>query len=279
MTTEEIAPPSRNRTAEPSDDDDARLAARVRVMARFGALARGMVVLGVIATAVGATAAAPRERVAKGIGGGRGRGGGQAPPSSSRVPESIEAIDGFCDDLGGMARMRARRRLFGLLHADAHDRGRWIEFQRGGDLAGAVQSDHLFDIAQVWSRDDGARAVSLKLTRGSGDRARHIFVDYCFRADGTLARMHSTRDILVTADHDGAKESRGATRERERYFDPTGHETKVGARVLDLATKLPAPTMEVTDDDGEELIYGTVATLPFYDILVTPRGAEPSVRR
>jgi hypothetical protein len=135
-----------------------------------------------------------------------------------------------------------------------------------------VRAEHVFDIAQVWPREDGATAISMSLTSGSGDWFH--FVEYCFRADGTLARLNSTLNTFNAVDKDPEKDTDGASRQRDRYFDASGKQIKVRKRVLDLKTKRPAPTLQVMDD--EEPIYKTAAALPF-SALLKGRGAQPGV--
>ena len=196
---------------------------------------------------------------------------GGAAPSSVSGP--TQAIDQFCDGLSPMTKDKARRRLFGLFRKGDVGKGRWIEFKREPDLNAAVKAERVFDIAQVWSRDDGATAVSMRLGSGSGDWLH--FVEFCFRSDGTLARLNSTLNTFNAADKDPDKDVSGASRERDRYFDASGKQIKVTKRVLDLETKRPAPTLQVMDD--QEPIYKTTAALPFSNLLRARAAAQPGV--
>ena len=168
-----------------------------------------------------------------------------------------------------MTKGKKRRRLFGLFSETPHRKGEWIEFAREADLNAAVKEEHVFDVAQVWSREDGATAIWMRLTSGSGDWFH--FVEYCFRSDGTLARVNSTLNTFNAVDKDPEKDVNGASRRRERYFDGTGTQIKVSRRVLDLETKRPAPTLQIMDDD--EPIYKKVSALPFYRLLKSQSGA------
>ena len=158
-----------------------------------------------------------------------------APTAPLTASEPTEAIDRFCDGLIPMTK-KTTGRLFGLF-PEGYGKGRWVEFKGASDMNAAIEAEHVFDIAQVWSRDDGATAVSMRFTSGSGDWVH--FVEYCFRADGTLAHLHSTLNTFNAADKDPEKEVSGATRVRHRYFDSCGKKIKVRKRVLDLETKRP----------------------------------------
>ncbi|MEP6652089.1 MAG: hypothetical protein ABJA82_01955 [Myxococcales bacterium] len=164
---------------------------------------------------------------------------------------------------------KKHRRLFGLFSKDEHDKGRWIEFARQHDLDAAVKEEHVFEVAQVWSREDGAMAVSMRFSSGSGDWFH--FVEYCFRTDGSLARVNSTLNTFNAVDKDSEKDVNGASRERERYFDPSGKQIKVNRRVLDLQTKKPTSSLQIMDD--QEPIYRNATALPFFHLLRSQRGA------
>lgn len=206
---------------------------------------------------------------------------GRAVAPSSTAAASTETIDQFCDGLTPMTKERRHRRLFGLFQKDDRDRGGWIEFKREQDLNAAVKTDHVFEMAQVWSRDDGATAVSMRFTSGSGDWFH--FVEYCFRVDGTLARLHSSLNTFNAADKDPEKEVDGAIRVRDRYFDSSGKQIKVTKRILDLQSERPALTVQIMDDEKEP-IYNAAVNLPFHGLLkvrnaaqrgVAPGGASP----
>lgn len=181
-------------------------------------------------------------------------------------------IDRFCDGLVPMTK-KGSGRLFGLVQKDDYEKGRWSEFMRESDLKAAAEAERVFDVARVWSRADGAIAVTMTLTSGSGDWF-HL-VEYCFRADGTLARMNSTLNTFNAVDKDPEKDVSGASRYRKRHFDGTGKQISVTKRILDLQTKRPAPTLQVMDDD--EPIYKTANALPFFALLKVRGAAQPGV--
>jgi hypothetical protein len=194
-----------------------------------------------------------------------------AAQTSSTTAGQTEDIDRFCDGLVPITKDKTRRLLFGLVQKSDYDKGRWAEFKRESDLNGAVKAGRVYDLAQVWSREDGATAVSIRLSSASGDWFH--FVEYCFRADGTLARLNSTLNTFNAVYPE--KDDVGATRERDRYFDARGKQIKVTKRVLDLKTKRPAPTIQFMDD--KEPIYKTAAALPFFRLLKAHGAARPGL--
>ena len=97
------------------------------------------------------------------IGGAAQRRSGTGVATSSTTSGPTEAtID--CDGLIPMTKQTARRRLFGLFQEGDIGKGRWVEFKREPDLNAAVRAERVFEIAQVWQREDGATAVSMRLT-------------------------------------------------------------------------------------------------------------------
>lgn len=171
-----------------------------------------------------------------------------------------------------MTKINDRRRLFGLFEKSQSDRGRWTEYNQQAELDAAAKAGDVYDVAQVWSRQDGAIAVSLSLSSGSGDWIQ--YVEYCFRPDGTLARTHATLNTFNAVSKDEFKDVNGASRRRDRYFDGSGRQVKVTKRLLDLKTKLPDPILQFMESD--EPVYRTAAALPFFDLL--KRGSLPNPR-
>jgi hypothetical protein len=194
---------------------------------------------------------------------------------STEVAGATKAIDKFCDGLVPMTKLKERRRLFGHFEKDQYDKGRWVEYKGQAELDTAAKAGHVYDVAQVWSREDGAIAVSMSLTSGSGDWIQYI--EYCFRSDGTLARTNSTLNTFNAVSKDEFKDVNGASRQRDRYFDGSGKQVKATKRLLDLKTKRPDPTLQFMESD--EPIYKTAAALPFFSLLKERSAAQPGVER
>lgn len=206
-------------------------------------------------------------------GAGERPGESHASAPSTDVARAIKAIDKFCDGLVPMTKRKERRRLFGLVQKDQHDSGGWIEFTRQDQLEAAVKADHVYDVAQVWSREDDAIAISLSLSSGSGDWVQ--YVEYCFRPDGTVARTHATLNTFNAVSKDEFKDVNGASRQRDRHFDGSGKQVKLSKRLLDLKTKRPDPTLQFMEAD--EPIYKTASALPFHGLLKGRSTAQPGV--
>lgn len=174
-------------------------------------------------------------------------------------PDSLTAIDRFCNQLRPLTK-KTRGRLFALLEDNTHNReGAWREYADLDVLQRLIDEQKVFDAAIVWMRDDGATAVSWTVNTPSGDWLQ--FVDMCYRVDGTLARSSATYNTFEVDDD----KSKGASRKRTRYFDAAGHRFKTREYVEDLSTKQPAPQLRFMNID--EQIYKQVRDLPFASLL------------
>jgi len=105
----------------------------------------------------------------------------------AQLVAQVATIDHFCDRLADITQDREQRRLFALWSEGGRDR--WAEYQDPKNLEWALQNRHVLQVAELWSRADGATAIALTLA--GSERDWSSFVDYCFRSDGSLARMEA----------------------------------------------------------------------------------------
>jgi hypothetical protein len=146
----------------------------------------------------------------------------QAPQARQRAQARAQArtharsIDRLCDRLTDLTQDPAQRRLFALWSTGG--RASWVEYHEPRTLEWAMQNHQVQEVAELWMRDDGASAVAL--TRAGADGEWSAFTDYCFRGDGSLARMESP---TATADP-------GAAVRRRRHFTPGGQSLDESAR-------------------------------------------------
>jgi hypothetical protein len=103
-----------------------------------------------------------------------------------------QSIDSFCEGLADLTQDRARRRLFALWLGDRARPGqaRWVEYADPEKLEWALKNQQVAQVAELWMRDDGAATVAVTLAGEARDWS--AFVDYCFRRDGSLARIEAT---------------------------------------------------------------------------------------
>src|SRR5262249_44586595 len=81
--------------------------------------------------------------------------------------ERLNAIDRFCDQLGPMTK-QTQGRLFGLFGETRYREWTWHEYT-DADAVERLVGDQVFDVANVWTRDDGAVALSWTIDTPSGD--------------------------------------------------------------------------------------------------------------
>jgi hypothetical protein len=136
-------------------------------------------------------------------------------------------------------------------------RGTWREFKTRDELKTFAQTGTAPNTqASIWKAPDGTRIAQVYFQSDSGDWSQDV--EYCFRADGTLAR-------LVGALSNYAADVEG---ERTIHFDARGAVVATTGKARSVETRKPLPTL-----DGLETppVYPMVASLPF---LSAARGAQ-----
>ncbi len=171
------------------------------------------------------------------------------------APDQVGDIDRSCKAIEDRKDLSVRR--FGCVAPDPMKKGKWREFIDAKSLE-KVESD-VFEVAELRSLPREGSTVGMEITSGSGDWA--LFVQYCYRADGTLARSFATLNTFLTADDT----SEGVSRERTRWFDPKGRQIKVTSAIRGLSTKRKQPKRQFMRHD--EPIYRKLTVLPFASLL------------
>ncbi len=154
-------------------------------------------------------------------------------------------------------------RVFGLVEKDNEDSsgasqdGDWLEFPDLGTLRKMAGVRAIYDIAEVWTLPSGILFVSMYLTSESGDWAS--FIDYCYRPNGSLARIESDYRFLPGG---------GTRRIRTQIFSLDGKISSQYRRLFDIKTgKLLTTTSFPRDRDDP--VYLTPSSLPFSSQLAT----------
>jgi hypothetical protein len=107
------------------------------------------------------------------------------------------------------------------------------------------------------AKDGAVVLASYTFQSASGDWAH--YVDYYFREDGSLARIHARLNTSYG----------NMTVLRERFYDPKGKLLSSSQQFLDMETKKKKkPGEEFTDEPIP--LYRTVKALPFYTLLSKP---------
>jgi hypothetical protein len=196
----------------------------IRILVTLGSL----LILAVAATGQAQKAAAPQKTALTGIG------------------SYAKSIDQFTKRNAG------KRRIFGIVPGEEDQPDKWAEFKF---VRQAVQAN-LHDSAYVWLKDGKVVAAQFSLTSSSGDW--YHYVNYYFRADGTLAKIHAQLNTFAAPDG-------GISVVRDKFYNSSGKLLRTATRYLDLESQKPRKRGEFMDQPI--LVYQTVRDLPFTKLL------------
>lgn len=178
------------------------------------------------------------------------------------APASISSIDSLCERVLTYAvGKEASPRIFADVsdQANATSKEEWRAFKSKDALDRLAKEQDIYTQAFVWQHG-GATLVSILFTSPSGDWAH--YVDYCFRADGSLARITSTLNTFnVNAKND---DDSPVSRIRTKHFNPAGELLRSRTRVLSIKSKKP---VKVAFMDQDEPFYRRIRDLPFGALL------------
>jgi hypothetical protein len=139
-------------------------------------------------------------------------------------------------------------------------RGQWRELATHAELKSLTRAGSTPNTqASLWSAPDGTTIAEMYFQSDSGDWSQDV--DYCFRADGTLARLTGALSNYAT-DAEG---------ERTIHFDAHGAVLSTTGKAHSVESHEPLPTLDGLDTPP---VYPTVASLPF---LASARGAQARV--
>jgi hypothetical protein len=174
--------------------------------------------------------------------------------ASGASPEE-KSIDSPCDAAKSLDDAhKLKPRVFGDVSENvlpkANDgRGTWRAFKSDDDLKAYAQKESAPNTqAWIWNAPDGTTFAQLYFASDSGDWADDV--DYCFRADGSLARVVAA---LVNV-------TEGTNGRRDLYYGRDGGVLAKRERSFDERTKKKLPKEHT---GNVVLIYPTVASLPF----------------
>jgi|GEM_PF-1732611 len=145
-----------------------------------------------------------------------------------------------------------KMRIFGIIPGEEDKPDKWAEFQT---VRQEVQAN-LEDSAHVWARERNVVVARFSFTSSSGDW--YHFVDYYFRADGTLVKIHT--QLNTFAGPDG-----GISVVCDKFYSSGGKLLHTLTRYLDLKSQTPRKRVEFMDQPIPD--YKTVRDLPFYKLL------------
>jgi hypothetical protein len=184
--------------------------------------------------------------------------------AGSAAPE-VKSIDARCKAAAKLEDARKQKpRVFAdlseaVLPKANENTGTWRSFETSEELKAYTRKANVPNTqASIWSAPDGTTIADMYFQSDTGDWSDDV--EYCFRADGTLARLTAALSNYA-ADVEGT---------RVTHFDGGGGVLLTRAKAFALETRKRLPTTDGLDDPP---LYPTVASLPF---LAPPTKAAAS---
>ncbi len=131
---------------------------------------------------------------------------------------------------------------------------KWQHEEHFGDSENEYQS------AEVWTDKGNVLYVRTFNTSPSGDWAQ--FDDYCFRKDGTLAKVLETLNTFYSSEEGGVRVF------KDHYFSERGDLIASSTQVLNMQNSKSAT--DATFQDRDTPVYKTTKQLPFFDLIGEP---------
>jgi len=189
-------------------------------------------------------------------------------PKPAPSPSEVAAVAEYCRELNTYAGLHPKEaRFFG--DAAAYDqsgvtlttpRPRWREYKSAKARDAATTPDNLFNTANVWLRNGKVVFARFQYGSPSGDWAQ--IVGYCFREDGSLAKLENSFRIIPGSN---------VRIEKARIYDAKGKLLRSSQQCFDLDTRRKKRCgSDYRNYDAD--VFGTVKQLPIYG-LIKSRGA------
>lgn len=170
----------------------------------------------------------------------------------------VKSINAFCKQIDSIQKRRKTPELVYANTADANSSTeKWRKFASAKALDKFRERNEVYDIAYNWR--SGGRLIASTFTYSSQSGDWVNYVDHCFRADGTVARVETDYrtflgDFKVL---------------RKRYFNAAGRQISSSVRYLDLRSGKPKDKGDgvMGEKESSEDFYKTVKKLPFARLL------------
>jgi hypothetical protein len=181
--------------------------------------------------------------------------------------EGVAAIDAACAASTGRA-SASPRRIFVEVSGVVLPKGRqgdWHELETEAELHALAAGERPPNTEATVQSARGGTLVSMYFQDSSANWA-HV-ADYCFRADGRLARLRGTFNSFTAAER-----APGIRRRRTIYFDARGAILRSTTGAFDIDTDRRLRAKRFTDE--EEPLYPSLRALPFSAALLPPVAVD-----
>jgi hypothetical protein len=178
---------------------------------------------------------------------------GQDQRTSAAQKAQVAASGSYAKSIDQFTKRNPKkRRLFGNAAGEEGKQDQWREFNSATQMVGL----NLDESSTIWLKDGKVVVAYFSFTSPSGDW--YHFVDYYFRADGTLAKIHSQLNTFFSADG-------GLSVVREKFYGANGKLLHTSTRYLDPGSWRPRKRGEFMDEPIP--LYKTIRDLPFAKLL------------
>lgn len=195
----------------------------------------------------------------------------QTPDQSANQLTGVAAIEDYCKQIDAFKKNNPNRgRFFG--NVSSWDQSgvrlnapspKWKEFKSRKARQSATTGDNLYDVADIWMKDEKVVMADLWFGSPSGDWSQ--FVTYYFRDDGTLAKMRSTFAGFNL--HPFAPEESGARLVQTRIYDANGKHLSKRLQCFELGEKGRQKKCSGDYSRYEGSLYLKVQSIPIYRLL------------
>ena len=178
---------------------------------------------------------------------------GQEQKTAAPQKTELASIGSYAKSIDQFTNRNAgKRRIFGIVPGEEDKPDKWAEFKY---VRQAVQAN-LHDSAYVWLKDGKVVAAQFSLTSSSGDW--YHYVNYYFRADGTLVKIHAQLNTFASPEG-------GISVVRDKFYSSRGKLLRTDTQYLDLKSQKPRKRGEFMDQPIQ--VYQTARDLPFTKLL------------
>lgn len=205
----------------------------------------------------------------------------QAPTRSTNQVTAVPEIEAYCKELDAFKKTNPNlARFFGdvsswdqsgmTLNAPSP---KWKEFKSRKARESAGTGDNLYDVADIWIKDDKVVLAEFWFGSPSGDWSQNVI--YYFRDDGTLAKMQSTYAGFNLNPFPNREEF-GARLVQTRLYDANGKRLRKSLQCFDLGERPRQRKCSGDYSHHEGAVYLKVQRLPLYKLLnAQPKNTRP----
>jgi hypothetical protein len=171
--------------------------------------------------------------------------------SLAQSKSAVTEIESFTTKVDRFVKSKKKYRVFADVSSEDDESAKWKEFKNNKALEGVTW----YQAANVFTQDGKVATAKFTFTSPSGDW--YHFIDYYFRIDGSLAKIHARLNTFYG----------NISVVRNRYYDSTGQLIKSTKRFQDVKTDKLIKKVPGGYIDEPIPFYKTVPALPFHKFL------------